>query len=359
MKYKFYFLLLLVGLSAAIAKANKNTHVVFTLNAMLLPASLWVPNKKQPVTSSINRDKNTKSTTFISTITGKWELYAGGTIAHINRAKPILNGEGVGEFVLPISADTRYYFELVTADEKHILADKLLPMEGGFNFRDLGGYQTKDKYTVKWGKIFRSDDLALLTTADLTYLSSIPLVKIIDFRSTDEINSAPDKLPHSLKQHIELSISPGNLSDWTQLNAKEVDDSMMMLNTMLVSDTAYIKQFRTMFTLLQDPSQNVPLLYHCTAGKDRTGMATALILYALGVDDETIMEDYLLSNQYILEKFTIYIEAKPELMGLFSVKKNFLQAGLDTIITEHGSIENFLTEQLKVNLAKFRQLYLY
>lgn len=342
-----------------IVNANTDTSLVFTLNAMLLPASLWIPNKKQTAVSSIKRDKNTKSTTFISTIAGKWELYTGVGVAHINRSQPILKGEGVGEFSLPISADTRYYFELVTADEKHILADKHLPMAGGFNFRDLGGYTTKDKSTVKWGKIFRSDDLALLTTADLTYLSSIPLVKIIDFRSNEEINTAPDKLPHSLKQHIELSISPGNLSDWSQLKAKEVDDIMILLNKMLVSDTAFIKQFRTMFTLLQDPSQNVPLLYHCTAGKDRTGMATALILYALGVDDQTIMEDYLLSNQYILEKFTAYIEAKPELMGLFSVKEAFLQAGLDTIITEHGSIDNFLTQQLKVDLTKFRQLYLY
>lgn len=332
------------------------SNSIFTLSAMFNPSSLSQV-KHQPIISSIQRDKTTKKATFISAISGKWTLYGGPTVDQINTQTPILTGSGSGEFPLPIPETTRYYFELVTADTKIILADKHLPMQGGFNFRDLGGYQTKDNRTVQWGKIFRSDDLAQLTGEDLEYLSSIPLATVVDFRSPEEIQAAPDKRPQSLQNHLELSISPGNLSDWKDLNGDQVDAIMMSINKQLVSDPAFIAQFRTMFALLQEG--NSPLLYHCTAGKDRTGMATALILYALGVDEQTIMDDYLLSNAYILEKFAAYIEVKPQLKGLFSVKEDFLQAGLNTIREEHGSIAHFLVDQLHVDLEKFRAQFLY
>lgn len=99
----------------------------------------------------------------------------------------------------------------------------------------------------------------------------------------------------------------------------------------------------------------MPLLYHCTARKDRTGMSTVLILYALGADDKTVMDDYLLSNKYIEAK---EIKAYPNLLGLFSVKSEYLQAGLDAIKKNDGNVENFLTQKLNVAIKEFRELYL-
>jgi len=110
---------------------------------------------------------------------------------------------------------------------------------------------------------------------------------------------------------------------------------------------------------LQNPDGNVPLLFHCTAGKDRTGMSAALILYALGADDKLVMDDYLLSNKYIEAKFAKEIKAYPNLLGLFSVKKEYLQAGLDAIKKNDENVENFLTKKLHVDIKKIRSLYLY
>ena len=88
-------------------------------------------------------------------------------------------------------------------------------------------------------------------------------------------------------------------------------------------------------------------------------MASALILYALGVDDKTVMDDYLLSNQFIKEKFAKYTKTYPQFNDLFIVKPEFLQAGLDQINKQYGNVDNFLTQQLKVDFEKIRNLYLY
>lgn len=212
------------------------------------------------------------------------------------------------------------------------------------------------------GKNIRSDDLATLTDTDLNYLSSLPLLTDIDYRSKEEIEPAQDKHPKSLKNYLEYNISPGNNKAMmaklkTATNAM-IDSEMIAMNVFFVTDSSAIDQYKKMFEYLQNPDGNVPLLYHCTAGKDRTGMATALILYALGADDKLVMDDYLLSNKYIEAKFAKEIKAYPNLLGLFSVKSEYLQAGLDAIKKNDGNVENFLTKKLNVDIKKMRGLYL-
>jgi protein-tyrosine phosphatase len=236
-------------------------------------------------------------------------------------------------------------------------------MQGGFNFRDLGGMQTKNGKRVKWGKLFRGDELYMLTEKDLKYLSSIPLISIVDFRSSEEIKAAPDKNPTSVKRNYPLSISPGNLSAFgnslgiNTVTSSKVDTMMMELNKLLVSDSASIRQYKIFFTLLQDES-HIPLLYHCTAGKDRTGMATALILFALGVEEETILNDYLLSNTYLEPKYALMKANYPAMAPALEAKKEFILAGLQKIEDEHGSIESYLQKVLDVDVHKMRELYL-
>lgn len=280
----------------------------------------------------------------------------------IDLAKPILTGKGEGSFPLDVPLDKRSYFKLVTPEGSAILAERHLPMAGGFNFRDLGGYKTQAGRYVQWGKIIRSDDLSTLTEADLNYLSSLSLLTVVDYRSAEEIKEASDKIPASVKDHLIASINPGNVTSVELLktmDSTKIDEYMQEINVDFVSDPSAIEQFRKMFELLQHPNEHIALLYHCTAGKDRTGMASALILYALGMDDKTVMDDYLLSNQFIETKFDKYTQKYPELKDMFIVKPIFLQAGLDQIHKKYGNVENFLTQQLKVDLQKFRELYLY
>ena len=245
-------------------------------------------------------------------------------------------------------------------EENRYIPKRHLPMEGGYNFRDLGGYKNTEGKTTQWGKIFRSDDLSSLVKNDLDYLSKIPLVSVVDFRSENEIQKAPDKIPDSVKGKYLYSIKPGNL-DASQMLSPEmnipIDRLMTELYGLFVTDSVIIDQYRKFFALLQDTSQ-IPLLFHCSAGKDRTGMAAAFILFALGVDEETVMEDYLLSNKYLEGKYVHIIAQYPQLKPAFGVKREYLEIALNQIKQDHGSIENYLQNILNVDILQFRKMYL-
>lgn len=310
--------------------------------------------------ASIIRDKDTKAVLLEIKTAGKWELYSGNSIDSINFSQPLIKGEGSGTFPLNITNDKRSYFQLVTDEGKAILADKHLPMTGGYNFRDLGGIKTINGKYIKWGKIFRSDDMHHLTDSDLNYLASIPLISIVDFRTEKEIQEAPDKTPASLKNHFLYNITPGKLTDMDMNTATREDliEGMKEVNRMLVSDTACVAQYKKFFDLLQNETY-VPLMFHCSAGKDRTGMGAALILFALGVDEETVKQDYLLSNTYLADKYAALMEEYPNLEPLFTVRQEYLEAGIKQMKEDHGSVENYLTNVLRVDIPRFREMYLY
>lgn len=312
---------------------------------------------------AIVRNKTTKEASIQIYTQGKWSLYAGPTVDQIDFEQPIAKGIDSGTFPVDVPDSVRSYFQVVTEKGKTIVADRHLPMTGGYNFRDLGGYRTTDGKFVKWGKVFRSDDLHHLTDADLHYLSAITLISVVDFRSEEEITLLPDVNPSSVKENYKYSISPGDLmaavrTDMNKLTASSVDTLMMNMNVLLVSDSSCIKRYKDFFALLQNEA-DVPLLFHCSAGKDRTGMGAALFLSALGVDEQTILKDYLLSNNYLASKYAKYKEEYPKLAALFEVKPEFLQAGLDKIKKDHGSVENYLVNVLNVDIQKMKNTYLY
>lgn len=312
---------------------------------------------------SILRDKATKKASIEVNTKEKWTLFAGPTADQIELNNPIAEGSNNGTFSLAVPDSVRSYFLFVTDHGKAISAERHLPMTGGYNFRDLGGYRTTDGRYVKWGKLFRSDELHNLTEADLAYLSAMPLKSVVDFRSLQEINAAPDVNPASVTQNYAYSITPGNLMDAVNLDVnkittQQVDTMMMKLNELLVTDSASIAQYTRFFELLQDVDKT-PLMFHCTAGKDRTGMGAALILASLGVDEQTILDDYLLSNIYLADKYAKLKAENPKLAPLFEVKTEFIKAGLDKIKKDHGSIENYLTTILKVDIQKMKDMYLY
>lgn len=309
----------------------------------------------------ITRDKTTKQASLVINIPGKWELYSGSSVDNIDFSKSIAKGDSNGTYSLNVNDTARSYFQIVTEQGSAILAERHLPMTGGYNFRDLGGFKTTDGKYVKWGKVFRSDDLNKLTDADLKYLNSIPLISIIDFRSPSEIKLSPDKMPRSTRNNYAFSITPGNLSsidDIKNMTTDQINNTMRSINQMLVTDSSCIAQYRLYFDLLQDEAET-PLMFHCSAGKDRTGMGAALFLYSLGVDEKTILNDYLSSNKYLGDKYKPILTQHPNLKPLLEVDESFLKAGIEQIKKDHGSIENYLTNILNVDLNKMRQLYLY
>ena len=241
------------------------------------------------------------------------------------------------------------------------IAEEHLPMSGGFNFRDLGGLETKDGRVVKWGRIIRSDDLYNLTDSDLSYLNSLPLKTIVDFRAENEIQIAPDRLPESLAIYDSLSINPGNVLDF--INNGNIDSIkafqiMKDLNIALVSDSNSVLQYQKFFKLIQN-SNDAPLLFHCSAGKDRTGMGAALVLFALGISEDLIFDNYLKSNVFLADKYKSLKEKNTAMSPFFEVHKEYLKAGIDEINKKYGSVDNYIVNTLNVDTMLIRKYFLY
>lgn len=232
--------------------------------------------------------------------------------------------------------------------------NRLLPIEGAYNVRDLGGYATTDNKTVKKEIVFRSGDLNLLTDDDLNYLSNIPLITTIDFRTPAEIEAAPDRKPASLKNQYFFPIDTGSIINFKNMTKEMLPELLVLGNESFVNDCQPL--FRQFFEVLMS-SQNAPLLLHCSAGKDRAGFASALFLSSLGVDRETIIQDYLLTNEYLQDKYESLITSMPILTPLLEAKREYIEAAFNEIDKNYGGIEKYLTDNLDVNLNTMKDLY--
>lgn len=307
----------------------------------------------------IVRDRQTKSATVSIMEDMEWTLYAGPSVEGIDFSAPAAENRADGTFPLEVPVGARSYFQFDSPRGKAILAERHLPMEGGFNFRDLGGYRGAEGRYVKWGKFIRADELGRLTDADLAYLASVPVVTVVDFRAQSEVERMPDRYPQTVVGKYHLEVNPGNVIGMEDEigSAEAAAETMRTMYRAMINDPNVVAQYRRFFELLQ--GGEVPVAYHCSAGKDRTGMASALILFALGVDEGKIMEDYLLSNKYLGSKYESYIAAHPEIEPLMIVDRSFLEAGIEEMVKLYGSPEGFLREALGVDIDGFRSQYLY
>jgi protein-tyrosine phosphatase len=175
-----------------------------------------------------------------------------------------------------------------------------LRLEGMFNLRDLGGYATHDGGRTRTGRIFRADTLAHLTEADLVALVQLGLGLICDLRSPQEIERYPDRLPPGVRHlHNPMRLDVNVMGDY---RSPDFDWSAFRLEQLFIQ---MLEQsgatFRRVFAHLAEPDA-YPYLFHCAAGKDRTGVVAALLLRTAGVPDETIVADFALSDGYILPK---------------------------------------------------------
>ena len=231
---------------------------------------------------------------------------------------------------------------------------RLLPMAGAYNMRDLGGYRTIYGKHVKWKTFLRSDDMNKLTSTDLDYLTLLPLRTVVDFRGEAEKRAAADHLPQTVSKHIPLPIEAGNMSDIAHFDKNNLSGVMEDVYAFIVrhmQDT-----YKEFFRILTEKA-NTPLLFHCSAGKDRTGIAAALLLSALGVERDTIIEDYMLSAQHIQAKYDFITKDHPELKPLTTVRKEYLETAFRVIDKEFGGIESYLINNLEADIEKLRNLY--
>ena len=241
----------------------------------------------------------------------------------------------------------------------HTAHESTLRLEGAPNFRDLGGYTNKHGKSVKTGLVFRSDHLGKLTPTDCQKLQSLndQAWLVLDFRGTQERQTQVCTIPDA--KVVSLSIEPTVVQILSDMLAKGMDVSAettveLMQDTYRHFVLQHADRFKAFFdALLSHPNHNV--VFHCTAGKDRTGVAATLLLHALHVPMPTIWHDYLLTNKRL--KHLPYFESAPQVAQVIqTVQPAFLQAALDAIHQHHADMDTFLHQALDLNDAKRQQL---
>ena len=238
-------------------------------------------------------------------------------------------------------------------------ADKKIqrtPLEGATNFRDLGGYPTRDGRTVKWGLLFRSNGLFALTGADLDYLARRKFRLVCDFRAVEEQTTAPSRLPaDDPPEVLSLSVRPeaGDrlrvlaLSGGTQVT--DIAAAYAAVYRAYARD--HHDQFGALLARLAD-AESYPAVFHCMAGKDRTGFAAAMILAALGVPNEVIFEDYLLTNTHWRLNARFPDAMDEEVQAAFgAARREYLEAAFDELQRSHGSLDVYLRDALGLSDA--------
>ncbi|AVK60997.1 protein-tyrosine-phosphatase [Lactobacillus sp. CBA3605] len=258
---------------------------------------------------------------------------------------------------------------------------RVLPIQQGFNFRELGGYQTKDGHTVKWQKLLRSGGLDSLTQTDLAYLDQYGVRYDIDFRSPKEVLDSPDRVPGQAKYQYApvFNVDETKNSDGTDkmtANLETHPDSgyrhMLKVYRMIANEAHAKYEYRRFFdSLLANDQPDDVLLFHCTAGKDRTGMGAVYLLSALGVDQATIRQDYLLTNTASADRITSAVQAATNqgasaatiasIKALWSVNEDYLDTALAEIKRQSGNVEHYLRTELnltKQEMSDLRKIYL-
>lgn len=249
---------------------------------------------------------------------------------------------------------------------------RAVPLAGAPNFRDLGGYPAGAGRRVRWGRVYRSGALAGLNDADLALLAALDLRLVCDLRSADEIEQNPDRLPAgSALAYVNLPVvnADGGAARRQRLRALLFDRSLLR-TMMLEFYTATVLDgsaglFRAVFERLADPD-NLPAVIHCTAGKDRAGLVSALLLLALGVPEDIVIADYSQSNRYYahFEQLTSgsarllrALGVRPrDLYPLLVADPDYLRAALAHLRARYGSVEAYLRQQAGVDGALLDRL---
>ena len=228
-----------------------------------------------------------------------------------------------------------------------------LALQGASNFRDLGGYRTIDGRITRWRHIFRSNHLGQLTAADVEIVRALGVRSAFDYRGLEE-RAAGVCVVKEIAVHP-LPIEPTVVAALRAELARGTLTASVALDLMRESYRNYVRHnthsFRSLFGhLLED---RAPLVIHCTAGKDRTGFASALILHALGVPDDVIAEDYLLTNRHYKRDASNASDLPADVLDAIGrVEASYLAAAFEAVGNEYGDLETYLRDGLKLGATE-------
>ncbi len=226
--------------------------------------------------------------------------------------------------------------------------DRHIPFEGAYNFRDLGGYRTTDGKTVKWRRLFRSDDLRTMTEADAARARELGVATVIDLREAYAGERDGDgPLAEPPVRYVSMPL----VSDSSRALDKQIElGSLAAFYLWRLGQPAYGRRLVELIELISEPGV-CPAVFHCTAGKDRTGVLAAMTLGVLGVEDDDIVRDYAMTDQFmpkVLERSrtnpNAEATASQQTAPSFTkeARAETMRAMLDGVKAEHGSVRAYL-----------------
>jgi len=326
-------------------------------------------NNERTLQEKVAVSSDDKNITLRFDTKGDYRIYEGTSAASINWAS--LTTIKDSDVFTTTKKSLRPFYAVVTgANDTIIVAERKIPFVKTSNFRDLGGIKTKDGRFVKWGKFFRSDAMPSFTEEELKRYASLNVEKVFDMRSSNEIKQAPNQLPEGV-QNIHVPIfDEMNSSMFAGIEEKmrkgtlteeEAAELLILGNRQFASE--YAEKFKNILQQLLATDEAV--VFHCSAGKDRTGFMSALILSLLNVDRETVYDEYEMTNFYTKDKIKGLMDqakGQPLFKGmnqkamakLMTVDRTFLKAAFDIIDSRFGGMDNYLINQMGIS-AQERQ----
>jgi protein-tyrosine phosphatase len=284
-------------------------------------------------------------------------IYRGDAPDRIEMDTPVAHvNDGNSVMLSGLDQGRPHFFKLVADGAGLIVGERRPAVEGAPNLRDLGGYEATDGRRVKWGRIFRSSNLGRLTDRGLEQIKRIGIHLVCDFRTEAEARNLPNRFPDSAAVgYVRLPIQHGEFEPTSVFDRIKKGDcdwisEDFMIQGYIDSVDRYADLWARLFALLSAP-RNRPLLFHCTGGKDRTGVAAALILVALGVPTETVIADYGLSDGYNVDvRHTIYEHLRPfgvdiaKVEPYFTAPESRIRALLKHVASRYGSVVDYLVQ---------------
>lgn len=298
---------------------------------------------------------------------GQVKVYASTSPDLIPEDSPIVTASiSDGRMTIVTNDPTQRYYYLMVFNNKHRVkvASRNINIPTIQNFRDLGGYKSLETgRNVRWGLLYRSAQIDSIAPSASQELHNMGIKTIIDLRTKEECLNSP-QLQDGFNI-IHIPIQTGNMEE-ILLGIREnkiKTDTIYRLVEQMNRDliTKYQKEYKKIFNVLLNPT-NYPVIIHCTSGKGRTGIVSALVLSALGVNSDVVMEDYRLSNDYFnIPKsyqyaYKLPINSQEAITTVYSAKEDFLNAAKEQIEKEYGNTTTYLKKGLGLSAIEIEQL---
>jgi protein-tyrosine phosphatase len=291
------------------------------------------------------------------------DIAVGTSPDHVNHERQATVAAGETSFQVPRKSGGRQFVSVASHEggPAVVAAERRIPFEAVSNFRDLGGYRTRSGRRVHWGRVFRSDALHGMTEGDLAMYHALGLRAVYDLRGEVEVAEQPNPMP---SRSLPILTRPVGDGTPVAFDGTTSDDGERVLADIYVRSIDHAAaRIGELFSALTEPD-GLPAVFHCHAGKDRTGLVAALLLEALGVERESILDDYELTARYRLRaqqdqtfERLVKVGLAPEAAaGVLTAPRWAMAAALEYLDHEHQSIESYLTGPAAMTRLNLRRL---